>query len=191
MAQSRPASPARSWALLLTYIACVLGSLPFTRGLILTLRDLDLLSAAVFALYAIALAGLVYYLVYSVQLSDALAFLALVLLAALVAALLVGIEIPEERVHFLQYGLMAALAGSALRARFQPALAYLLAFLLASGVGWFDEVLQDILPNRVYDLHDVLLNTQASLLGVVSDEIMHNRLGWRRRREDVTNSHRG
>ena len=179
---ARP-SAARSWALLLAYVACVLGALPFTRDLVLTLRGLDLLGAVIGALYVGALAGVTYHVVFDVHLSDWIAFFALVALAAIAGALLMGLQIPEERVHFLQYGLMAWLAGGALRWHLRPALAYLGALLFASGVGYGDEVLQDILPNRVYDIADVTLNVQAAVIGVVADEILHDRLGWRRRRD--------
>jgi len=98
--------------------------------------------------------------------------------------LVTNFEIPEERVHFIQYGLMAWLARGALGWSAPPLLAYLGAFLLASGVGYVDELVQGILPSRLYDLRDVLLNMQAAFLGVVLDEIVHDRLGWRRRSPD-------
>lgn len=187
---SQGSQAARSWALFLFYVAAVLGTLPFTRGLTLSLRNANMLTLSIVALYVFALAAVAYKVVFSENVPDVFAFAGLVGCAGVTAALMVGLEIPEERVHFLQYGLMAWLAGAALREHMSPKRSYLAAFLLTAAIGWGDELLQDILPNRVYDLRDVVFNAQAALLGVISDELLHNRLGWRERRGDVARADR-
>ncbi len=184
-------SATRSWALLLSYVAMVLLSLPFTRGLVLTLRGLDLISAVVGVLYAVALVGVAYYLVFSVDLSDRVAFAAVAGTGGITAALLMGVQFPEERVHFMQYALMAGLAAAALRWHSSPALAYLGAVMIAAGIGCFDEILQDVLPNRVYDIKDIIVNAQGAILGVVADEAVHNRLHWHKGPDDVAHPDRG
>ena len=45
--------------------------------------------------------------------------------------------------------------------------AYAAAALIGTAIGWGDELVQAILPNRVYDLRDVALNAAGSVLGVV------------------------
>ena len=94
-------------------------------------------------------------------------------------ALLTAIPMaPEERLHFLEYGLVAALIYRALRARgsqstepgprardpllwLPPAAT---AMILTGIVGWMDEGIQAVLPNRVYDLRDVAFNLTAAFL---------------------------
>lgn len=181
---------ARSWGLLTLYVVCVLGSLPFTRDVILTLRDHNLLTSSVTGLYLIGIATVVYHITFDVRLSDVVAFVALVALAGLTAALILGHEIPEERVHFLQYGLMALIARSAFGWSMPAGRAYLAALVFATGIGVADELIQDVLPSRVYDFADIILNAQATLLALVADEVLHNRLGWRREESHASNTDR-
>jgi len=169
------------WALFTLCLGAIYASLPFARGIVIALRGQHLLGAAVTALFFAAAASLVYYLVFDVRLSDRVAFLALVLLAAAVGSLVLGLRVPEERIHFLEYGGLALLARHALSYRFRPAAQYAVALGLAAVAGWGDELLQGVLPERVYDLRDVAINAVAAFLALLGDEVLHNRLGWRRR----------
>jgi hypothetical protein len=128
-----------------------------------------------------AVVGLVYYLLFNVRLSDRVAYAALVLLAAAVGAMVLGLSIPEERVHFVEYGAVALLARFALACHLPPSRQYVGAWILASIAGWLDEAIQGQLPDRVYDLRDVAVNAVAALLALAGDEALHNRLGWRSR----------
>ena len=73
---------------------------------------------------------------------------------------------PEERTHLFEYGVVAVLiyqappragpqSGAGVRA---PALS---ALVVAALLGWLDEGIQALLPNRVYDNFDVLSNAIA------------------------------
>lgn len=91
-------------------------------------------------------------------------------------------ELPEERLHFLEYGVVGSLVFLALlerqRNRHQdpsraspapgglgPALA---AVVITGLAGWLDEGIQEILPNRFYDLRDVAMNAAGGALAVTS-----------------------
>lgn len=91
-------------------------------------------------------------------------------------------ELPEERLHFLEYGVVGGLVYLALlerqRNRHQdpsraspapggigPALA---AVVITGLAGWLDEGIQEILPNRFYDLRDVAMNAAGGALAVAS-----------------------
>jgi hypothetical protein len=105
-----------------------------------------------------------------------------VLLAAALAyvALLASTRIVQERIHYLQYGFLAALYYWALAERWRsngplPACARryrywpeLAATGLTAASGWIDEGIQALLPNRVYDLRDVVLNAFAGALAVAT-----------------------
>jgi len=171
-------SPARSWAVLIVYVLAIFASLPFVRGVVIALQQQNLLGGAVTLLYFVAVVAVAYHVVFDVGLSDRIAFLALVLLAGVTGAMILGLAIPEERIHFIQYGLMALLARRALEWHWQPWQQYVGAFLIAAGAGWVDELIQGLLPNRVYDLRDVAINAVAALLALAADEVLHNRLGW-------------
>lgn len=176
----RPAggSAARSWALLGGYVLLIFVSLPLVRGVVIALRQQHLLGGAVTLVYFLAAVAVVYHVVFDVRLSDRLAYFALVLLAAVTGAMVLGLAIPEERIHFVQYGLMALLARRALAWHVGPARQYAAAFAIAAVAGWVDELIQGALPDRVYDLRDVAINAVAALLALAAEEILHNRLGW-------------
>ncbi len=73
----------------------------------------------------------------------------------------------EERTHLFEYALVAALLHEALlerrdNGRRAPAPA-LLALILSILLGWLDEGIQCLLPNRVFDLVDVAFNSLAAI----------------------------
>ncbi len=74
---------------------------------------------------------------------------------------------PEEEVHFLEYGLVGILFIRALRFHFDSYWkTFFTALLLASLAGWIDELIQGLLPNRHYDVKDIVLNAVSALLGL-------------------------
>lgn len=72
----------------------------------------------------------------------------------------------EERTHLFEYALVAALVHEALlerRDNGRPAPApALLALIISLSLGWLDEGIQSLLPNRVFDLIDVAFNSIAA-----------------------------
>jgi hypothetical protein len=70
-----------------------------------------------------------------------------------------------ERTHLPEYGVMAWLAWRALAIPGAPG--YVAAAALAAAIGWGDELLQRVVPGRVYDLRDVAMNGVGAVLGVV------------------------
>jgi hypothetical protein len=171
------------WAVFGGYVAIVLCTVPFTRRITLALRNTDLLGATVTGLYALAVAGVVHYVLFNRRLADWIAFVVVAALLCVVTVLLLGLSIPEERVHFLQYGLMALLARHACAGRdggTRIGAGILLALLLTSGLGLLDECLQGLVPNRVFDWRDVGMNAGAALTALLLDELLHDRLQLRR-----------
>jgi hypothetical protein len=76
------------------------------------------------------------------------------------------IQHPEEKLHLLEYGLLGYLTWRAFRVDFSRCKSYGLAFLLSSLLGWGDELIQEILPNRYYQTEDVVLNIFSSFMGL-------------------------
>lgn len=76
----------------------------------------------------------------------------------------------EERTHLFEYGIVAVLIYQALSERARngrrvPAPA-VLALVAAVALGWLDEGLQALIPNRVYDNFDVVRNGVAAAIGI-------------------------
>jgi hypothetical protein len=92
------------------------------------------------------------------------------------------INTPEERTHLFEYGVVAILIHQALLERARHGRRVVLPAVLAVDVtallGWLDEVVQAILPGRVYDLRDVGFNGFAALMAIGARVA----LSWARRR---------
>lgn len=80
---------------------------------------------------------------------------------------LTTITYPEEKIHFIEYGLLAYLIFRALRLDHGARAAYAGAFALTAVLGWGDEGIQHLLPNRYYQTSDVVLNAVSGLLGLI------------------------
>ncbi len=83
---------------------------------------------------------------------------------------------PEERTHLFEYGIVATLIHQALLERLHngektPAPA-LIAIIITALLGWFDEGIQAILPNRVYDIRDVGFNALAGFMAIMVSVIL-------------------
>jgi hypothetical protein len=76
------------------------------------------------------------------------------------------LKLPEERIHFVEYGILAFFLFRALRIDLPLVPSFVWAFVIASLIGWGDEGIQYLLPNRYYDNRDVLLNSISALLGL-------------------------
>lgn len=74
---------------------------------------------------------------------------------------------PADRIHFVEYGLLAYLLYRSFRIDFSNAKAYIFGFFVATGFGFLDECIQYLLPNRVFEMRDVITNAAASALGLL------------------------
>ena len=80
---------------------------------------------------------------------------------------------PEERTHLFEYGIVAVLIYQALAERARNGRRVPVPAALALGtavlLGWLDEAIQALLPNRVYDTFDVASNALAALIAIVAN----------------------
>ena len=78
------------------------------------------------------------------------------------------LKIPEEKIHLIEYGILAFLVFRALQFDLKKDIyLYGLSFLIVSGFGAADELIQHVLPNRVGDMRDVFLNASSGILGLM------------------------
>ena len=97
-------------------------------------------------------------------------YVALAIIFAWGAKLVSGFGAPAEATHFLEYGVLSVLIFYKLRNRYvevRSAPLYLAAALLTLGVGTLDELYQGWLPNRYYDLNDIVTNGSSGALGLI------------------------
>ncbi|MGH9338050.1 MAG: VanZ family protein [Acidobacteriota bacterium] len=91
-------------------------------------------------------------------------YLAFGLIGLALAYCLSILEVPAKRFHFLQYGILTVLAFDALRFKFRDRYLYLWTMAFVSLVGFGDECVQWMLPDRYFGINDVVLNAGAGLL---------------------------
>jgi glycopeptide antibiotics resistance protein len=81
------------------------------------------------------------------------------------AYILPSIKYPEERVHFLEYAVLGIMLYFALREGIKVRKVLLGIPVIVFFIGLGDELIQGILPNRVYQFTDVILNFCGGILG--------------------------
>ena len=101
------------------------------------------------------------------------AWLVVALAGALYAVLALAMEVPQERLHLVEYGALALLIRTAIeesaeirRLRDRVSNVDIWALGATTAIGWLDEAVQGILPNRMYDLRDVAFNALAAVLAL-------------------------
>ncbi len=94
-------------------------------------------------------------------------------IAVFYSVTLAYIRYPEERIHVIMYGVVALLIYAALleRSAYGGRITTISIVVIAvtTALGAMDELLQLVLPNRVFDVHDILYNTLASVMAVISN----------------------
>ena len=83
------------------------------------------------------------------------------------------IEIPEERVHFLEYSLLGSLVFTAWSLDLAGNRLYLVSLAFTALLGGIDEIIQYFLPNRVGELRDFSLNLVGGMIGIVMAWVLH------------------
>jgi VanZ like family len=71
---------------------------------------------------------------------------------------------PEEAIHFVQYGVLSGLLFRALHHRLRDPSIYFAATMLGIGFGVIDELIQWIVPRRVFAFRDIGINVLAVVL---------------------------
>ena len=163
------------WLWALAVVVAIYSTLGLAGSLAEVLRERNLLSAAVLVLMVLTVAAIV---------GSGLkrrpgrreAWVALGVTAVYAMAVVRMGGSPEERTHLFEYGIVAVLVYRALCERSQngrrvrvPAV---LALVMTVLLGWLDEGIQALLPNRVYDNLDVVRNSVAALTGIVGSMVM-------------------
>jgi len=81
------------------------------------------------------------------------------------------LEVPSERIHFLEYGILGFLVTKVVERLNWKSIS--LALLFVTSVGALDEGIQWILPNRVGDLRDVVMNLIGGGMGIWVGSVLY------------------
>jgi hypothetical protein len=159
------------WILITAEIIIIYSTLYIVRIINDYLRERGLLTPTIYILIVICIGLLVFYLVKrKVPLGSILLFLPVLILYGI---LFFRIENIAEKIHLIEYGLLGFMLTSALHDKTDRARSALLAFIIATAVGFVDEVIQYFLPNRIFDVRDILFNSGSGLFGIAAYVILN------------------
>ncbi len=158
----------RYWLCAVAAIVAIYSTLGFTPLASAFLRDAQLLTpafvAALLMIVAAVIAAGIRVRLLEIEVAVLLGIGAAYLL------LFVRMEIPEERTHIVEYGVVALFLFEALAERFRnlgrPHHAAILAIATTAAVGTLDEIIQWTIPQRTFDLRDMAFNAIAATMAV-------------------------
>jgi hypothetical protein len=146
----------------------IYSTLAVARRISNALRDANLLRVSVAVAFAVSLIVLVVFVVRSPALRRPRVVLSLLGLAGGYALVVWPMDSPEEKLHFLEYGVVAVLAFFAGPVKWVGFSRFAFAALFTGAAGWLDEGIQALLPSRYYDLRDVGFNALAGVMALAS-----------------------
>jgi hypothetical protein len=151
---------------LAVYLATIYATLGVMKTITIYLRERGVLRLTVASLFASA-ALVTAVVLFRDPLNRTRRVVTTLLIAACVyLAAIYPMSSPEEKVHFIEYGVVALLAQASAPAAWTLRRKRAAAALFVLVAGWIDEGIQAVLPNRFYDLRDVLFNTFAGLMAL-------------------------
>ena len=155
------------WGLAAAWTILIYSTLYIVRPICDFLKQHTPFDAIVWGFFVFISAWIIYFVFFHVRLRGASSYGLFFGTVVCYSAALVWLKIPEERIHLIQYGILACLVVRALKLDFPPLAAYAGAFFLTSLLGLGDEGIQHILPNRYFEWKDVILNSVSAGLGLL------------------------
>lgn len=161
------------------YLLAIYATLGVVRDVTNALREAELLRVTVAALFGAAAICVLAVIALSKPLRSPRVLAVVLVAAGAYAAVIWPMESIEEKVHFLEYGLVALLAHEAAPDRLKGVVRFVSVALFVVAAGWLDEGIQALLPSRHYDLRDVGFNAAAGFMALATLALIR-RAGARR-----------
>ena len=153
------------WTLTTIYTTLIFSTLGIVRNLTEPIRATGNLGTLTFLLVGIFLFFLAFF--NSTKISKNQLKLRLILIISFITLTATVTNLPEERMHVIEYGLLGWLIGWSLSSSPMTFCRIFSGALLGWTIGLGDEIIQYFLPNRVYDIRDVILNGVSVTLGLI------------------------
>ena len=151
------------WLIIITYTALIYSTLGVARDIVNKIRSIGSLEYITITLVAIFLLILIFSNIRKISQKQIL--YRILLTICFIALIITVTEFPEEKMHVIEYGLLGWLIAWAMSSSHLHIRNILLGLLLGWGIGFGDEIIQYFLPNRVYDIRDVVLNGISITIG--------------------------
>lgn len=153
---------------LILLLATLYATLGVVRPIANALRDSGFMRVAVASCFAATAALLGWVIFRRAENRRPRVAISLACAGAVYALVILPLESPEEKIHFIQYGAVALLASAAAPREWSHRTRFVAAALFTAAAGWVDEGIQALLPSRFYDLRDVAFNASAGLIALAA-----------------------
>jgi len=161
----------RYWTFVVLWTAILYATLPIARKLANKIEGAGykcVLNYGPIFLVAIAFVAALVYILNGRYSHRLLRISCMVIAAFLYALFLKNLgKIPIERIHLMEYGILAILAKKASENRLGNLGSYLFSAVLTAMIGVGDELIQKFLPDRVCDIRDMMTNAISGALGLL------------------------
>jgi hypothetical protein len=160
------------WVAILTYICVIYITLPVMRPLLKFLYSSIGRETLSIAVNSILLLSSIVLLILLLFRRGLFSFLLVALPVVITAVFVYTLKLPEERIHFLEYAVLGLLILKAMgkgSKSGQMAFSLLIVFI----AGGIDEFIQHLLPTRVGEIRDVVMNAVGGALGVWAGKIWY------------------
>lgn len=154
------------WITVGIYTAALYASLWIARPASEILRANALMYPTMYAIFSLVFLCLFYFLLRSETDRKLSSAAILIVSSAVLASTVLRMNIIEEAIHFVEYGFLSFLLYRALSINHHGAGLCLLVIITAFMLGWLDECIQYIVPNRGYDNRDVIFNGVGGAVGL-------------------------
>jgi glycopeptide antibiotics resistance protein len=166
----------RKWSYVIVLVFFIYSTLYIVRPILDYLREniacLDILGNILLAVVGSFFVLMVFVLKAKGNIRKRTTHFLLICAALLYVSIIWNIEYAEEKIHFFEYGLLAWLIYRALDGDLKGKSLFACSFVAVSIIGWGDEWIQYLLPNRYYDIRDVIMNATGGLMGLIIALIM-------------------
>jgi VanZ family protein len=150
------------------YLLAIYATLGYVRVITNALRDRGALRGSVLTAFALASTVVVILLFRDARNRTFRGAVILMLIGFAYAVVILPMNSPEEKIHFIEYGVVALLAHAASPRTWSSGKRFVRCALFVAAAGWIDELIQALLPTRFYDLRDVAFNAAAGLIALTA-----------------------
>ncbi|MGR3175636.1 MAG: VanZ family protein [Candidatus Scalindua sp.] len=154
------------WSLIACYVVLIYSTLyimrPILNFLKMTLKGY--LNLSVVAMFLIILSLVLAHIISNRERYGVSQYLWFLFICCLYGLAIYIVDVPEEQVHFIEYGILSALIYLALTHDINNRSIFFLSALIVFVFGTIDEAIQWLLPNRVFDIRDLVMNGTAGIL---------------------------
>ncbi len=109
-------------------------------------------------------------LLYTIYIKNLNKILFSIIIIIIFSYLIFSLKLPEERLHYIEYGILGFMIFKTLKNSSTKNLIYGITFVFAIGI--IDEIIQYFLPNRVGDIRDIFMNLGGGALGLCYGKIL-------------------